>query len=70
MLEALVGAMGVKQEGDKVIPILQPGTIEAYQKCIEVDPNGPYGAQCKQGLEQLETRGVGIPTKIKSRTKK
>ncbi len=67
---ALVGAMGSKQEGDKVIPILQPGTIEAYQKCIEVDANGPYGAQCKQGLEQLEAMGVGIPTKVKSRTKK
>jgi len=67
---ALVGAMGVKQEGDKVIPILQPGTVEAYQKCIEVDANGPYGTQCKQGLEQLEAMGVGIPTKLKSRTKK
>ncbi len=67
---ALVGAMGVRQEGDKVIPILQPGTIEAYQKCIEVDPNGLYGAQCKQGLEQLEAMGVGIPIKLKSRPKK
>ena len=67
---ALVGAMGMKQEGDRIIPILQPGTIEAYQKCIEVDPNGTYGAQCKQGLEQLEAMGVGIPTKMKSRSKK
>jgi tetratricopeptide (TPR) repeat protein len=67
---ALVGAMGSKQEGDKVIPVLQPGTIEAYQKCIEVDPNGTYGAQCKQGLEQLQAMGVGIPTKLKSRGKK
>ncbi|HJY87753.1 MAG TPA: tetratricopeptide repeat protein [Candidatus Acidoferrales bacterium] len=67
---ALVGAMGSKQEGDRVIPVLQPGTIEAYQKCIEVDPNGAYGAQCKQGLEQLEAMGVGIPTKLKTRPKK
>jgi hypothetical protein len=62
--------MGFKQEGDKVIPILQPGTIEAYQKCIELDPNGPYGAQAKQGLEQLQAMGFGIETKVKSRTKK
>jgi tetratricopeptide (TPR) repeat protein len=67
---ALVGAMGSKQEGDRVIPVLQPGTIEAYQKCIEVDPNGTYGTQCKQGLEQLEAMGVGIPTKLKTRPKK
>jgi len=67
---ALVGAMGTKQEGDRIVAILQPGTIEAYQKCIEVDPNGPYGAQCQQGLEQLQAMGVGIPTKMKSRSKK
>lgn len=67
---ALVGAMGFRQEGDKVIPILQPGTIEAYQKCIELDPNGPYGVQAKQGLEQLQAMGFGIETKVKSRTKK
>jgi len=67
---ALVGAMGFKQEGDKVIPILQPGTIEAYQKCMELDPNGPYGAQAKLGLEQLQAMGFGIETKVKSRTKK
>ncbi len=67
---ALVGSMGVKQEGGKLIPILQPGTIEAYEKCIELDPNGPYGTQAQQGLEQLKAMGVGIETKVKTRTKK
>jgi len=67
---ALVGAMGTKQEGDRIIPILQPGTIEAYQKCIEVDSNGSYGKQCKEGLEQLQAMGVGIPMKMKPRSKK
>ena len=68
---ALVNTMGFKQEGDKVIPILQPGTIEAYQKAIELDPNGPYGVQAKQGLEALEQMGIsGIQTKVQSRKKK
>jgi tetratricopeptide (TPR) repeat protein len=67
---ALVNLMDSKQEGDKVIPILQPGTIEAYQKAVELDPNGPYGVQAKQGLEALEQMGVGIQTKVKTRTKK
>ncbi len=67
---SLVNAMGFKQEGDKIIPILQPGTIEAYQKCIELDPNGPYGAQAKAGLEQLEAMGLGISTKTKTAKKK
>jgi tetratricopeptide (TPR) repeat protein len=66
---SLVNTMGFKTEGDKVIPILQPGTVEAYEKCIELDPNGPYGAQAKQGLEQLEAMGLGISTKVKAKKK-
>jgi len=67
---ALVNTMGFKQEGDRVIPILQPGTVEAYQKCIELDPNGAYGEQAKQGLEQLEAMGLGISTKVRAPSKK
>ena len=62
---ALVNTMEFKQDGDKVTPIMQPGTIEAYQKAIQLDPNGPYGAQAKQGLEALQAMGIGgINTKL------
>jgi tetratricopeptide (TPR) repeat protein len=64
---ALVNTMDFKQEGDKMVPVLQPGTQEAYQKAIELDPNGPWGAQAKQGLEALKAMGVGIDTKINTR---
>ncbi len=67
---ALVNQMGSKQEGDKMILVLQPGTVEAYEKAVELDPNGTYGAQAKQGLQSLEQMGLGIQTKVKSRTKK
>jgi len=68
---ALVNTMGYKQEGDRIIPILQPGTIEAYQKAIELDPNGTYGLQAKQGLEALKQMGVaGIQTRSQPRKKK
>jgi hypothetical protein len=43
---------------------MQPGTVEAYQHAIDLDPNGPIGAQAKQGLESLQAMGVGITTKI------
>jgi hypothetical protein len=57
--------MDYKQEGDKTIPIMQPGTIEAYQKAIELDPGGPFAAQAKDGLEALQAMGVGgISTKV------
>ncbi len=67
---ALVNTMEYKKEGDKYIPVLQPGTLEAYQKAMELDPNGVYGLQAKQGLEALEQMGVGIQIKVKSRAKK
>jgi tetratricopeptide (TPR) repeat protein len=61
---ALVNTMEFKTEGDKITPMIQPGTIEAYQKAIDLDPNGPVGAQAKQGLESLQAMGVGITTRV------
>jgi hypothetical protein len=58
--------MEFKTEGDKITPVMQPGTVEAYQKAIDLDPNGPIGAQAKQGLEQLQAMGLGITTKVGS----
>jgi tetratricopeptide (TPR) repeat protein len=66
---SLVATMDVKQEGDKMIPVLKPGTVEAYQKCLELDPNGPWGAQAKQGLEQLQSIGAGVDTKVRVKKK-
>jgi len=57
---ALVNTMEFKTEGDKVTPVMQPGTVEAYQKAIELDPGGPYAAQAKDGLEALQAMGIGI----------
>jgi len=64
---AKVNTMEFKTEGDKITPVIQPGTIEAYQRAIDLDPNGDIGAQAKQGLESLQAMGVGgITTKIGS----
>ena len=62
--------MTMKTEGDKMIPVLAPGTVEAYQKCIDLDPNGPWGKQAKDGLAQLQAMGAGVETKIKVKGKK
>jgi len=61
---ALVNTMEFKTEGDKITPVMQPGTVEAYQHAIDLDPNGPIGAQAKQGLDSLQAMGVGISTKV------
>jgi tetratricopeptide (TPR) repeat protein len=68
---ALVNTMEFKQDGDKLTPVMQPGTIEAYQKAIDLDPNGAYGAQAKQGLEALQAMGIsGITTASGSKNAK
>jgi tetratricopeptide (TPR) repeat protein len=59
-----------KQVGDKIEVTPKPGTVEAFQKAIDLDPNGPIGAQAKAGLEQLnQLTGGGINTKIGGKKK-
>ena len=59
-----------KTVGDKIEVTPKPGTVEAYQKAIELDPNGSWGAQAKQGLEQLQQLTGGIDTKVGGKKKK
>jgi tetratricopeptide (TPR) repeat protein len=70
---ALVGTMETKKNGEKLEFIIQPGTVEAYQKAVELDPNGgpnSYGAQARLGLEALQQISPGIDTKVKVSKKK
>ena len=67
---SLVYKMTVKKVGDKQVPEFAPGTIEAYQKAIELDPNGQWGQQAKQGLEQLQLMAPGIDIRVNVRKKK
>ena len=67
---SLVYKMTTKKVGDKEVVQFAPGTIEAYQKAVELDPNGTWGQQAKQGLEQLQLMAPGIDTKINVKKKK
>ncbi len=66
----LIYKMTVKKVGDKDVPEFAPGTIEAYQKAIDLDPNGPYGQQAKEGLAQLQQMAPGIDIKVNAKKKK
>jgi len=66
----LVASAEYKQVGDKMEVTLKPGTVEAYQKAIELDPNGTYGQQAKQGLEAVQQLTGGIETKVGAKKKK
>jgi tetratricopeptide (TPR) repeat protein len=67
---ALVGTIETKKVGDKLEFVIQPGTVEAYQKAIELDPNGIWGQQAKQGLDGLQQIAPGIDTKVNLKKKK
>jgi tetratricopeptide (TPR) repeat protein len=66
----LVGSMGFKKVGDKDVPDVQPGTVEAYQHAVDLDPNGPWGQQAKQGLDMLQQIAPGIATSVNAKKKK
>jgi tetratricopeptide (TPR) repeat protein len=51
--DALSSTMATKSEHGKTIYVIPPGTIEAYQKYLQLQPNGPYAEQVKSTLEAL-----------------
>ena len=48
----------------------KPGTLEAFQHAIDLDPNGPWGKEAKAGLEQLKGMMGGVSTKVNEKKKK
>jgi tetratricopeptide (TPR) repeat protein len=67
---SLITAMESKMEGDKIVAIVPPGTAEAFQKYLEIAPDGRFAGAAKASLEQLEALGVGIQTKIRQPKKR
>jgi tetratricopeptide (TPR) repeat protein len=64
---SLVYKMTTKRVGNKDEVVLAPGTVEAYQKALDLDPNGPWGAQAKEGLVQLQAIAPGIDVSVKKK---
>jgi tetratricopeptide (TPR) repeat protein len=67
---AFTGTIDSKQEGDKMTYVIPPGTSDAYQKCVDADPTGPYAAQCKTMIDTLATMAGGDATSVGVRKKK
>lgn len=70
MARALVAAMEYKQTGDKIETVVQPGTAEAFQKYLELAPNGRFAKDAQESLTMLQALGVGIQTKVSTRPSK
>jgi hypothetical protein len=49
--------------------IFPPGLTDAYQHCIDADPNGPYAGQAKTALDGLVALSGGVVTSTGERAK-
>lgn len=67
---ALTSQITSKQEGTQLTYTFPPGLVEAYQHCIDADPNGPYAAQAKQTLDGLNQLSGGTSTLVNEKKKK
>ena len=67
---AYTGMITPNQQGDKMTYDIPAGTTDAYQKVIDLDPNGPYAAQAKQNLDALAAMAGGDATAVGVRPKK
>ena len=67
---ALANQITSKQEGTKLTYTFPPGLTDAYQHCIDADPNGPYAAQAKATLDGLNQLSGGTSTLVNERKSK
>lgn len=51
---ALMSQVDTKKEGGKDVYVIPPGTKEAYQKYLKLEPNGPFAEEAKQALAGLD----------------
>lgn len=66
---ALAAQIDSKQEGDKMVYIVPPGTKEAYEKCIEIAPDSPIAAEAKAALVQLAALSGGDQVRVTKKKK-
>lgn len=59
-----------KQTANSIEVNPKPGTVEAFQHAIDLDPNGPWGKEAKAGLDQLKGMMGGVATKVNEKKKK
>ncbi|MGH9732265.1 MAG: tetratricopeptide repeat protein [Candidatus Acidiferrales bacterium] len=67
---ALTNQVDAKKEGGKDVYIIPPGTLEAYQKYLELQPTGPHAADAKASLDSLKQLSGGTATTVVVKKKK
>lgn len=67
---ALLAQADTKQQGDKMTYVFPAGTAAAYQKYLELAPNGPHANDAKEMLAQIESLQGGTETTVLKKKKK
>ncbi|HKV27392.1 MAG TPA: tetratricopeptide repeat protein [Candidatus Acidoferrales bacterium] len=66
---ALTAQVDTKKEGGKDVYVIPPGTTEAYQKYLDLEPNGPHAAEAKASLESLQQLSGSTATTVVKKKK-
>jgi tetratricopeptide (TPR) repeat protein len=67
---ALPNTITTKSEDGKIVYVIPPGTIGAYQRYLQLEPNGPYAGQVKSALEGFAqlTKPASTPAETKKKS--
>lgn len=64
--DALTNTITSKSEGGKMVYVIPPGTIEAYERYLQLEPNGRYAGEVQAAVEGL-TKLTKAPTETKEK---
>lgn len=64
--DALTNAISSKSEDGKMVYVIPPGTIEAYERYLQLEPGGPYAGQVQAAVEGL-TKFIKSPADAKEK---
>ena len=64
--DALTNTITSKSEAGKTVYIIPPGTFEAYQRYLQLEPNGSYAGQVQAAVEGL-TKLTRAPTEAQQK---
>ncbi len=67
---ALLSAVKTNQVGNQIIAVFPPGTAEAFQKCIDADPSGPYASEAKELLDGLASASTDEKMTVVNKNRK
>jgi tetratricopeptide (TPR) repeat protein len=67
--DALTNTITSKSEGGKIVYFVPAGTLEAYQRYLQLEPSGAYAGQVQAALEGLAklTKSASTPTETKGK---